>query len=166
MLDFRSVERLRPLAGVDQAAFVKAAFLNDVAKNKTHSPYITDDYAIKLLGTMLGGYNVQSLIALLETGKAKQAAEALSKITLIFDAFYDVEKLHKAGNNYATNLIKSWAEAEWFTCNKSIPVIIKVIVLKVDGETNTDDLSPAQDAWSRADIPLHANSMFINKIPI
>jgi len=152
-------------AGVDQAAFVKAAFLNDLAKNNTHSPYITDDYAIKLLGTMLGGYNVQSLIALLETDKANQAAKALSKIILIFDAFYDVEKLHKGGNSYATNLIKSWAEAEWFTSSKPIPEILKVIILKVDGETNTDDLSPAQDAWSRADIPLHANSMFINKIP-
>ena len=107
-------------AGVDQAAFVKAAFLNDLAKNNTHSPYITDDYAIKLLGTMLGGYNVQSLIALLETDKADQAAKALSKIILIFDAFYDVEKLHKGGNSYATNLIKSWAEAEWFTSNKPI----------------------------------------------
>jgi len=152
-------------AGVDQAAFVKAAFLNDLAKNNTHSPYITDDYAIMLLGTMLGGYNVQSLIALLETDKANQAAKALSKITLIFDAFYDVEKLHKKGNNYATNLIKSWAEAEWFTSNNPIPETLKVIILKVDGEINTDDLSPAQDAWSRADIPLHANSMFINKIP-
>jgi len=151
-------------AGVDQAAFVKAAFLNDLAKNNTNSPYISSDYAIKLLGTMLGGYNVQSLITLLETDKAKQAAQALSKITLIFDAFYDVEKLHKNGNSYATNLIKSWAEAEWFTSNKPIPEILKVIIFKVDGETNTDDLSPAQDAWSRADIPLHANSMFINKI--
>ena len=152
-------------AGVDQAAFVKAAFLNDVAINKTYSPYISDDYAIKLLGTMLGGYNVQSLIALLETDKADQAVKALSKITLIFDAFYDVEKLHKDGNSYATNLIKSWAEAEWFTSKNAIPETFEVVVLKVDGETNTDDLSPAQDAWSRADIPLHANSMFINKIP-
>ena len=151
-------------AGVDQAAFVKAAFLNDVAINKTYSPYISDDYAIKLLGTMLGGYNVQSLIALLETDKADQAVKALSKITLIFDAFYDVEKLHKDGNSYATNLIKSWAEAEWFTSKDAIPETFEVVVLKVDGETNTDDLSPAQDAWSRADIPLHANSMFINKI--
>ena len=115
-------------AGVDQAAFVKAAFLNDVAKNNTHSPCISDDYAIKLLGTMLGGYNVQSLIALLETDKADQAAKALSRITLIFDAFYDEEKLHKAGNNYATNLIKSWAEAEWFTSNKPIPETLKVIL--------------------------------------
>jgi len=152
-------------AGVDQAAFVKAAFLTDLAKNNAHSPYIVDDHAIKLLGTMLGGYNVQSLIALLDTDKAEQATKALSKITLIFDAFYDVEKLHKNGNIYATNLIKSWAEAEWFTSKKAIPETLKVKIFKVDGETNTDDLSPAQDAWSRADIPLHAKSMFINKIP-
>jgi len=152
-------------AGVDQAAFVKAAFLTDLAKNNAHSPYIVDDHAIKLLGTMLGGYNVQSLIALLDTDKAEQATKALSKITLIFDAFYDVEKLHKNGNIYATNLIKSWAEAEWFTSKSAIPETLKVKIFKVDGETNTDDLSPAQDAWSRADIPLHAKSMFINKIP-
>ena len=152
-------------AGVDQAAFVKAAFLTDLAKNNAHSPYIVDDHAIKLLGTMLGGYNVQSLIALLDTDKAEQATKALSKITLIFDAFYDVEKLHKSGNICATNLIKSWAEAEWFTSKNAIPETLKVKIFKVDGETNTDDLSPAQDAWSRADIPLHAKSMFINKIP-
>jgi len=152
-------------AGVDQAAFVKAAFLSDVANNNTHSPYINDDYAIKLLGTMLGGYNVQSLIALLETDKAELASKALSKITLIFDAFYDVEKLHKDGNSYATNLLKSWAEAEWFTSKAITSETLKVIVFKADGETNTDDLSPAQDAWSRADIPLHAKSMFVNKIP-
>ena len=152
-------------AGVDKAAFVKAAFLNDVAKNNTHSPYIGDDHAIKLLGTMLGGYNVQSLIALLSTDKAEQASKALSNITLIFDAFYDVEKLHKNGNIYATNLIKSWAEAEWFSSKKVVPEILKVNIFKVNGEINTDDLSPAQDAWSRADIPLHAKSMFINKIP-
>ncbi|MFQ3368262.1 MAG: aconitate hydratase 2/2-methylisocitrate dehydratase [Methylophilaceae bacterium] len=152
-------------AGVDQAAFVKAAFLTDLAKDNAHSPYIVDDHAIKLLGTMLGGYNVQSLIALLDTDKAEQATKALSKITLIFDAFYDVEKLHKNGNIYATNLIKSWAEAEWFTSKNAIPETLKVKIFKVDGETNTDDLSPAQDAWSRADIPLHAKSMFINKIP-
>jgi len=152
-------------AGVDQAAFVKAAFLSDVANNNTHSPYINNDYAIKLLGTMLGGYNVQSLIALLETDKAELAFKALSKITLIFDAFYDVEKLHKDGNSYATNLLKSWAEAEWFTSKAITSETLKVIVFKADGETNTDDLSPAQDAWSRADIPLHAKSMFVNKIP-
>ena len=160
-----SLLKNRVPAGVDQAAFVKAAFLSDVANNNTHSPYINDDYAIKLLGTMLGGYNVQSLIALLETDKAELASKALSKITLIFDAFYDVEKLHKDGNSYATNLLKSWAEAEWFTSKAITSKTLKVIVFKADGETNTDDLSPAQDAWSRADIPLHAKSMFVNKIP-
>ena len=152
-------------AGVDQAAFVKASFLNDLACGKVKSHFISDDYAIKMLGTMLGGYNVQSLVALLKTDKADLAAKALSKITLIFDAFYDVEKLHKDGNSSATNLIKSWAEAEWFSSRKIIPNSIRVIIFKAEGETNTDDLSPAQDAWSRADIPLHAKSMFINKIP-
>ncbi len=152
-------------AGVDQAAFVKAAFLNDLASNKTYSPYIDDVYAIQLLGTMLGGYNVQSLITLLETDKAELAVKALAKIILIFDAFYDVEKLHKDGNSHATNLLNLWAEAEWFTSKNIIPEVLKVIIFKADGETNTDDLSPAQDAWSRVDIPLHAKSMFINKIP-
>ena len=152
-------------AGVDQAAFVKAAFLNDLAINKTYSPYIDDVYAIQLLGTMLGGYNVQSLIALLETDKAELAVKVLAKIILIFDSFYDVEKLHKDGNSHATNLLNLWAEAEWFTSKNIIPEILKVIIFKADGETNTDDLSPAQDAWSRSDIPLHAKSMFINKIP-
>ncbi len=152
-------------AGVDQAAFVKAAFLNDLAENKAYSPHIDYEHAIELLGTMLGGYNVQSLIKLLETDKANLAVKALSKITLIFDAFYDVEKLHKDGNSHATNLLNMWAEAEWFTSKKNIQEALKVIVFKVDGETNTDDLSPAQEAWSRADIPLHARSMFLNKIP-
>ena len=152
-------------AGVDQASFVKAAFLNDIANDNVNSPYIDNNHAIKLLGTMLGGYNVQSLIALLETDKAKMAVEALSKITLIFDAFYDVKKLHEEGNSYATNLLNLWADAVWFTAKKNIPETLKVIVFKVDGETNTDDLSPALQAWSRADIPLHAKSMFVNKIP-
>ena len=152
-------------AGVDQAAFVKAAFLNDLAENKAYSPHIDYEHAIELLGTMLGGYNVQSLIKLLETDKANLAVKALSKITLIFDAFYDVEKLHKDGNSHATNLLNMWAEAEWFTSKINIQEALKVIVFKVDGETNTDDLSPAQEAWSRADIPLHARSMFLNKIP-
>ena len=152
-------------AGVDQAAFVKAAFLNDLAENKAYSPHIDYEHAIELLGTMLGGYNVQSLIKLLETDKANLAVKALSKITLIFDAFYDVEKLHKDGNSHATNLLNMWAEAEWFTSKINIQEVFKVIVFKVDGETNTDDLSPAQEAWSRADIPLHARSMFLNKIP-
>ena len=152
-------------AGVDKAAFIKAGFLNDIANNNTQSPYISDEYAIELLGTMLGGYNVQSLIALLETKNAALAVKALSKIILIFDAFYDVEKLHRDGNIHATNLLNLWAEAEWFTSKKITPETLKVIIFKADGETNTDDLSPAQEAWSRADIPYHAQSMFINKIP-
>ena len=152
-------------AGVDKAAFIKAGFLNDIANNNTQSPYVSDDYAIELLGTMLGGYNVQSLIALLETKKAPLAVKALSKIILIFDAFYDVEKLHRDGNLHASNLLNLWAEAEWFTSKRVIPETLKVVIFKADGETNTDDLSPAQEAWSRADIPYHAKSMFINKIP-
>ena len=152
-------------AGVDKAAFIKAGFLNDIANNNTQSPYVSDDYAIELLGTMLGGYNVQSLIALLETKKAALAVKALSKIILIFDAFYDVEKLHRAGNLHASNLLNLWAEAEWFTSKSVVPETLKVVIFKADGETNTDDLSPAQEAWSRADIPYHAKSMFINKIP-
>ncbi len=152
-------------AGVDQAAFVKAAFLSDLAIGNAQSPYIESDRAIELLGTMLGGYNVQSLVGLLETNKAPMAVKALSKIILIFDAFYDVEKLHKSGNQHATELLNLWANAEWFLSKKEIPDNMKLIVFKVDGEINTDDLSPAQEAWSRADIPLHAKSMFINKIP-
>ncbi len=152
-------------AGVDKAAFIKAAFLNDIANSNVQSPYINDQKAIELLGTMLGGYNVQSLIKLLETEKANLAVKALSKIILIFDAFYDVEKLHRDGNSHALDLLNSWADAEWFTSKDVTPEILKVIVFKADGETNTDDLSPAQEAWSRADIPLHAKSMFINKIP-
>ena len=152
-------------AGVDKAAFIKAGFLNDIANNNTQSPYVSDDYAIELLGTMLGGYNVQSLIALLETKKAPLAVKALSKIILIFDAFYDVEKLHRDGNLHASNLLNLWAEAEWFTSKSVVPETLKVVIFKADGETNTDDLSPAQEAWSRADIPYHAKSMFINKIP-
>ena len=152
-------------AGVDKAAFIKAGFLNDIANNNTQSPYVSADYAIELLGTMLGGYNVQSLIALLETKKAALAVKALSKIILIFDAFYDVEKLHRDGNVHASNLLNLWAEAEWFTSKRVIPETLKVVIFKADGETNTDDLSPAQEAWSRADIPYHAKSIFINKIP-
>ena len=152
-------------AGVDKAAFIKAGFLNDIANNNTQSPYFSADYAIELLGTMLGGYNVQSLIALLETKKAALAVKALSKIILIFDAFYDVEKLHRDGNVHASNLLNLWAEAEWFTSKRVIPETLKVVIFKADGETNTDDLSPAQEAWSRADIPYHAKSIFINKIP-
>ena len=152
-------------AGVDQAAFVKASFLNDVANENLALSSISPEQAIELLGTMLGGYNVQALVELLKSKYADKAVKALSKITLIFDAFYDVEELHKAGNTFATQLINSWADAEWFTKKNDIPNAIDAVVFRVDGEVNTDDLSPAQEAWSRADIPLHAKSMLQNKMP-
>jgi aconitate hydratase 2/2-methylisocitrate dehydratase len=152
-------------AGVDQAAYVKAAFLSDVANGKAASSFLTAQRAVELLGTMLGGYNVQALVALLDTALAPEAVKALSHTILMFDAFHDVAAKHKAGNVHATALLKSWANAEWFTHKPALANEIKVTVFKVDGETNTDDLSPAQDAWSRPDIPLHAKAMLINKMP-
>jgi aconitate hydratase 2/2-methylisocitrate dehydratase len=152
-------------AGVDQSAYVKAAFLNDVAQKKINSSLIAPSKAVEILGTMLGGYNVQALIPLLDSDLAEEASRALSSIILVFDAFHDVVDKHKAGNAYATKLLQSWANAEWFTNKKEIDHEIKLTVFKVDGETNTDDLSPAQNAWSRADIPLHAQAMLINKMP-
>ncbi len=152
-------------AGVDQAAYVKAAFLSDVANGKAASPLIGAQHAVELLGTMLGGYNVQTLVALLDTALAPEAVKALSHTILMFDAFHDVAAKHKAGNSHATALLKSWANAEWFTSKPALANEIKVSVFKVDGETNTDDLSPAQEAWSRPDIPLHAKAMLVNKMP-
>jgi len=155
----------RTPAGVDQAAYVKAAFLADIAKGIAKSPLISPEKAVELLGTMLGGYNVQALVALLETPMAAHAVTALSSTILMFDAFHDVDVLMKAGNAHAKKLIESWANAEWFTNAPVLANEIKMVVFKVDGETNTDDLSPAQDAWSRPDIPLHAKAMLINKMP-
>lgn len=155
----------RTPAGVDQAAYVKAAFLSDVANGTAKSPLISPDKAVQLLGTMLGGYNVQALVALLDTPMAEAAVKALSQTILMFDAFHDVDEKMKAGNAHAKRLIQSWANAEWFTNAPVLADEIKMVVFKVDGETNTDDLSPAQDAWSRPDIPLHAKAMLINKMP-
>ena len=152
-------------AGVDQAAYVKAAFLADIAKGSATSPLISPDKAVALLGTMLGGYNVQALVSLLETPMAAQAVTALTSTILMFDAFHDVDVLMKAGNTHAKKLIESWANAEWFTTKPKLAESIKMVVFKVDGETNTDDLSPAQEAWSRPDIPLHAKAMLVNKMP-
>ena len=155
----------RTPAGVDQAAYVKAAFLADIAKNKASSPMISPSKAVQLLGTMLGGYNVQALVELLSTPIAPEAASVLTNTILMFDAFHDVAELAKGGNVHAQKLIQSWANAEWFSNQKALPKAIKVVVFKVDGETNTDDLSPAQEAWSRPDIPLHAKAMLVNKMP-
>ena len=152
-------------AGVDQAAYVKAAFLADIAKGIAKSPLVSAEKAVALLGTMLGGYNVQALVSLLETPIAAQAVTALSTTILMFDAFHDVNMLMKAGNTHARKLMESWANAEWFTTKPKLAESLKMMVFKVDGETNTDDLSPAQEAWSRPDIPLHAKAMLINKIP-
>lgn len=155
----------RTPAGVDQAAYVKAAFLADIANGVATSPLIDPAHAVQLLATMLGGYNVQALVALLDTPMAEAAVAALSKTILMFDAFHDVAEKMQAGNLHAKKLITSWANAEWFNQAPALPADIKLVVFKVDGETNTDDLSPAQDAWSRPDIPLHAKAMLINKMP-
>ncbi|MBT0652979.1 bifunctional aconitate hydratase 2/2-methylisocitrate dehydratase [Geomobilimonas luticola] len=151
-------DRVSP--GVDPAAKVKAEFLAGVVAGKIKSPLVTPKDAIKLLGTMIGGYNVAPLVAALkDKALADEAAKALCGITLVYDAFDEVAALAKAKNAAATKVLKSWAEAEWFTARKGVPEKIKVKVFKVDGEINTDDFSPAGDAWSRPDIPLHALAM-------
>jgi aconitate hydratase 2/2-methylisocitrate dehydratase len=151
--------------GVDEAAYVKAGFLADVAKENTACSIITPIDATKLLGTMLGGYNIQPLIDLLDDNKvAPIACNALSHTLLIFDAYHDVLEKAKT-NEYAQKVLNSWAEAEWFTTKPTLAESITVTVFKVPGETNTDDLSPASEAWSRPDIPLHAKSMLSHKMP-
>jgi len=152
-------------SGVDQAAYIKAAYLTAIAKNEEVSAFISNNDAIELLGTMVGGYNVQSLIALLDSPMADKAADVLSSCTLIFDAFHDVIEKCNQGNKSALKLMTAWSNGEWFLRREALSQEIHAIVFKVDGETNTDDLSPAQDAWSRPDIPLHAKAMLINKMP-
>ncbi|MFT6306888.1 MAG: aconitate hydratase 2/2-methylisocitrate dehydratase [Halioglobus sp.] len=147
-------------AGVDEAAYVKAGFLAAVAKGEATSPLVTPVRAVELLGTMLGGYNIQPLIAALDNPDLADAAvTALSHTLLMFDAFHDVEEKSKAGNASAAKVIQSWADADWFLVKEDVPEKITVTVFKVPGETNTDDLSPATDAWSRPDIPLHAQAL-------
>ena len=149
----------RTPAGVDPAAYIKAAFLTDIAKGKAGSPLIDKKHATELLGTMLGGYNVESLIELLEDEEVGSiAADGLSNTLLMFNAKHDVIELSKKNKN-AKRVVDAWANAEWFTNKPELPEVIKAIVFKVDGEINTDDLSPAQDAPSRPDIPLHALAM-------
>lgn len=155
----------RTPAGVDQAAYVKAAFLADIANSRAGSPLVSPAKAIEFLGTMLGGYNVQALVDLLDGALAAEAVKALSHTILMFDAFHDVAEKMKTGNPHAKKLIESWANAEWFTNRPALSAEIRSIVFKVPGETNTDDLSPAQEAWSRPDIPLHAKAMLVNKMP-
>ena len=149
--------------GVDEAAYVKAGFLSAVARGETESPLVDRMKAVELLGTMLGGYNVSTLVELLDDpDMAVAVADELSRILLVFDAFHDVEERANNGNEHARRVMRSWADAEWFTSRPPLPEKLTMIVFKVPGETNTDDLSPAQDAWSRPDIPLHAKAMYKN----
>ncbi|EDM23441.1 bifunctional aconitate hydratase 2/2-methylisocitrate dehydratase [Caminibacter mediatlanticus] len=154
--------------GVDEAAYVKAAFLNDIVQGKASSPAISKKRAVEILGTMLGGYNVKPLIDALsheDEEVAKEAANQLKNTLLVYDAFHDVKELADKGNKYAKEVLESWSEAEWFTSKKPLPEKIEAIVFKVPGETNTDDLSPASEAFTRSDIPLHALSMLKAKMP-
>ena len=147
-------------AGVDEAAYVKAAFLTDVAKGETACTLVSRVEATRLLGTMLGGYNIPPLVDLLDDSEVgPTAADALKQTLLMFDAFHDVEDKRQAGNALAQEVMEAWAHGDWFTNKPDVPAEIKVTVYKVPGETNTDDLSPAVDAWSRPDIPLHAQAM-------
>ena len=147
-------------AGVDQAAYVKAGFLADITTGETSSPYISKKEAVMILGTMLGGYNIQPLIKCLgDDDLGEAAAASLSTTLLIFDAFNEVLALSKTNKN-AKTVIDAWAEGAWFKEKQEIAKQIKLTVYKVPGEINTDDLSPATDAWSRPDIPLHALAMF------
>lgn len=149
--------------GVDEAAYVKAAFLADLVKGKAQSPLISPQKAVQLLGTMQGGYNIEPLIDTLNIDElAPLAVKALSHTLLMFDNFYDVVQKAKQGNTYAKQILQSWADAEWFLSRPQLAEKLTYTVFKVSGETNTDDLSPAQDAWSRPDIPLHALAMLKN----
>ncbi|HIF9105430.1 TPA: bifunctional aconitate hydratase 2/2-methylisocitrate dehydratase [Photobacterium damselae] len=149
--------------GVDEAAYVKAGFLAAITQGEAQSPLVSKEKAAELLGTMQGGYNIEPLIRLLDDPSlAPIAATALSHTLLMFDAFYDVEEKAKAGNEFAQQVLQSWANADWFLQKPALAEKITLTVFKVSGETNTDDLSPAPDAWSRPDIPLHALAMLKN----
>ena len=153
-------------AGVDDAAKIKAEFLAKITTGQEKSALLSPMKATELLGTMLGGYNIKPLIDLLnEPSCAPTAAAALKKTLLMFDFFHDVQELSEKGNAYAKEVLESWANAEWFTSRPEVPKSLFVTIFKVTGETNTDDLSPAPDAWSRPDIPLHALAMLKNPRP-
>ena len=151
-------------AGVDEAAYVKASFLSALAKGDVSSPLISAAHAVKLLGTMQGGYNIEPLLNALDNPElAPLAADALSYTLLMFDNFHDVAEKAKSGNPFAQQILHSWANADWFLSRPKLAEKLTLTVFKVAGETNTDDLSPAQDAWSRPDIPLHALAMLKNE---
>jgi aconitate hydratase 2/2-methylisocitrate dehydratase len=153
-------------AGVDEAAEVKASFLAKIAKGEEKSALLTPQKATELLGAMLGGFNVKPLIELLASPECGLvAAEGLKKTLLVFDSFHEVARLSGEGNRNAKAVLQSWAEGEWFTARPEVSALRTLVVFKVAGETNTDDLSPAPDAWSRPDIPLHALAMLKNPRP-
>ena len=150
-------------AGVDDAAKVKASYLAAIARGSEPGALITRARATELLGTMLGGYNIHPLIELLDDADVGTvAADALKHTLLMFDAFHDVQEKAEAGNANARSVLQSWADAEWFTGKPEVPESLTITVFKVTGETNTDDLSPAPDATTRPDIPLHALAMLKN----
>ena len=155
-------------AGVDDAAKVKASYLAAVAHGSEKCALISREKATQLLGTMLGGYNIGPMVALLDDAEASVATQAvagLKNTLLMFDQFHDVQEKAERGNTYAKSVLQSWADAEWFTSRPEVPGSIMLTVFKVAGEINTDDLSPAPDAWSRPDIPLHALAMHKNSRP-
>jgi len=157
------IERVPP--GVDKAAYVKAGFLAAIAKSEAKSPLVSPEKATELLGTMLGGYNIHPLIDLLDNTKlAPIAAKALSHTLLMFDAYHDVVEKAQAGNKIAQQVVDEWTKATWFTSRPKIPEKLTVTVYKVSGEINTDDFSPATEAWSRPDIPLHALAMLKSRM--
>ena len=152
-------ERVPP--GVDEAAYVKASFLSAIAMGEEVCSALSPKQAVTLLGKMLGGYNINTLVTLLKNEELGElAAEQLKNIILLYEAFHDVVDIATQGVETAKSVLSSWAAAEWFTNQTPVPESIKAVVFKVSGETNTDDLSPAQDAWSRPDIPLHALAMY------
>ena len=153
----------RVAPGVDDSAYVKAAFLNDVVQGNVSAP-LTKEEAVNALGQMLGGYNVKPLIDALKIGEvADLAADKLKNTLLVYDSFNDVVEL-SSSNAKAKEVIESWANAEWFTNRPELEKEITVTVYKIPGETNTDDLSPASEAFTRSDIPLHANSILIARM--
>lgn len=153
-------------AGVDDAAKVKASYLAAIALGTETCALISRERATELLGTMLGGYNISPLIDLLDSPELGQiAANGLKNTLLMFDSFHDVQEKAEKGNAFAKEVLQSWADGEWFTSRPEVPESLTVTVFKVTGETNTDDLSPAPDAWSRPDIPLHALAMLKNPRP-
>jgi len=157
-------ERVSP--GVDPAAEVKAAFLAEVAKGTKRSPLLDRKAAVRMLGTMMGGYNVPPLVAALQDpALADEAARSLARTTYVYDAFDEVLALSRGGNAAAKRVVESWAKAEWFTSREGVPASVKAKVFKVDGEINTDDFSPAGDAATRPDIPLHALAMGKTRFP-